>query len=97
MPNEALLYIITSPCGPYFPTGFKPISLYADPSYVRAFHGGIGDCKAGSNYGPTLYVNREAGKLLYYLAQAVCCHLFLVDFKRRKVANRSSGFTAKKI
>ncbi len=62
VPNEALLYIITSPCGPYFPIGFKPISLYADPSYVRAFHGGIGDCKAGSNYGPTLFVNKQAGK-----------------------------------
>ncbi len=60
--TDALLYIITSPTGPYFPTGFKPVSLLADPKYVRAFPGGVGNFKVGSNYGPTIYVALEAQK-----------------------------------
>lgn len=54
--------MIASPAGPYFPTGFKPVSLYADPKYVRAFPGGVGNSKVGSNYGPTVFVNLEAQK-----------------------------------
>lgn len=45
---EALLYVIASPVGPYFPTGMKPVSLLADPKYVRAWPGGSGNCKLGS-------------------------------------------------
>jgi len=54
--NSALLYIITGPVGPYYPTGFKPVSLYADPTYVRSSIGGVGSYKMGANYGPTIYV-----------------------------------------
>lgn len=61
--NTALLYVICSPTGPYYPTGYKPISLYADPSYVRAFPGGVGDMKVGSNYGPTIHVWSKAKKV----------------------------------
>ena len=47
-PNEALLYCIMSPVGPYFKTGsFKPVSLMADKRFVRSWHGGSGDNKAG--------------------------------------------------
>lgn len=46
--SEALLYCILSPVGPYFPTGsFKPVSLMADARFVRSWHGGCGDSKAG--------------------------------------------------
>jgi len=58
--NSALLYIITGPVGPYYPTGFKPVSLYADPSYVRSCVGGCGSFKMGANYGPTIYVQLDA-------------------------------------
>ena len=58
--NSALLYIITGPVGPYYPTGFKPVSLYADPSYVRSCIGGCGSFKMGANYGPTIYVQLDA-------------------------------------
>jgi branched-chain amino acid aminotransferase len=34
----------------------------ADPKFVRAFPGGCGNFKVGSNYGPTVYVNLEAQK-----------------------------------
>jgi branched-chain amino acid aminotransferase len=60
--SSALLYILTSPTGPYFPTGFKPVNLLADAKYVRAFPGGVGNVKVGSNYGPTIYVSIEAQK-----------------------------------
>ncbi|KAG0721907.1 Branched-chain-amino-acid aminotransferase [Chionoecetes opilio] len=61
-PTEALLYIILSPVGPYFASGFKPVSLLADPRYVRAWPGGVGMMKMGSNYGPTLEIQRQAEK-----------------------------------
>ena len=43
--SECLLYVITSPVGPYFPSGFKPIRLMASTEYVRAWPGGTGGHK----------------------------------------------------
>jgi branched-chain amino acid aminotransferase len=60
--KSSLLYVITGPVGPYFPTGFKPVSLLADPAFVRAWAGGCGQYKLGANYGPTIYVQAEAIK-----------------------------------
>ena len=45
--NSALLYVITGPVGPYYPTGFKPVTLLADPKHVRAAEGGSGAFKMG--------------------------------------------------
>ncbi|XP_075924611.1 branched-chain-amino-acid aminotransferase, cytosolic-like isoform X3 [Petromyzon marinus] len=60
-PGRALLFVILSPVGPYFSTGgFSPVALLADPQHVRAFKGGVGDCKLGGNYGPTIYVQNLA-------------------------------------
>lgn len=60
-PDSAMLFVITGPVGAYYDTGsFQPISLLADPSFVRAWPGGIGDCKAGGNYGPTIYAQKLA-------------------------------------
>uniref|UniRef100_A0A8B9GHN6 Branched-chain-amino-acid aminotransferase n=1 Tax=Amazona collaria TaxID=241587 RepID=A0A8B9GHN6_9PSIT len=60
-PTKALLYVILSPVGPYFASGiFNPISLWADPKYVRAWKGGTGDCKLGVNYGSSIYAQQEA-------------------------------------
>ncbi|KAM7431193.1 branched-chain-amino-acid aminotransferase [Porites harrisoni] len=59
--SSALLYVILSPVGPYFKTGtFSPVALLADPSFVRAWPGGCGDCKLGGNYGPTILAQRHA-------------------------------------
>lgn len=60
--KKAILYVLLSPVGPYFKTGFKPISLFADPNFVRAWPGGAGNTKLGSNYAPTIMVQREAEK-----------------------------------
>ncbi|KAJ1526168.1 hypothetical protein ONE63_009327 [Megalurothrips usitatus] len=58
--ESALLYAILSPVGAYFSSGFQPVTLMADPQYTRAFPGGCGDRKMGSNYAPTIHVQREA-------------------------------------
>lgn len=46
-PKEALLFVLVGPVGAYYPTGLKPISLLADPKYVRAWPGGSGNFKMG--------------------------------------------------
>lgn len=46
--GKAMIFVIISPVGPYFATGsFNPVSLLADPSFVRAWKGGVGAFKMG--------------------------------------------------
>ncbi|XP_053908400.1 branched-chain-amino-acid aminotransferase, mitochondrial-like isoform X1 [Cuculus canorus] len=60
-PGRALLFVLLSPVGPYFPGGhFTPVGLLADPSQARAWPGGPGDCKLGGNYGPTIALQQRA-------------------------------------
>ncbi|GBG88186.1 hypothetical protein CBR_g46675 [Chara braunii] len=40
-PAEALLYVMLSPVGPYYPSGMKPIKLFVDLENARAWPGGI--------------------------------------------------------
>ncbi|RKF63367.1 Branched-chain-amino-acid aminotransferase, cytosolic [Erysiphe neolycopersici] len=61
-PRSALLYVIASPVGPYYPTGFKAISLEATDYAVRAWPGGVGDKKLGANYAPCIVPQLEAAK-----------------------------------
>ncbi|XP_029456011.1 branched-chain-amino-acid aminotransferase, cytosolic isoform X2 [Rhinatrema bivittatum] len=59
--SKALLYVILSPVGPYFSSGsFNPVSLWANPKFVRAWKGGTGDCKMGANYGASIFAQYEA-------------------------------------
>ncbi|XP_022900476.2 branched-chain-amino-acid aminotransferase, cytosolic [Onthophagus taurus] len=60
--ESALLFTILCPVGAYFSTGNDSVSLLADPSYTRAWPGGCGDRKMGSNYGPTIRVQNQATK-----------------------------------
>lgn len=59
-PTDAKFYIICSPVGPYYPTGFAPVKLLADPKYVRAWPGGTGNVKTGGNYAMSIGPAREA-------------------------------------
>lgn len=59
------LYVIMSPVGPYYPTGFNAVKLLADPKYVRAWPGGAGNTKVGGNYAPTIRAQMEAAKQGY--------------------------------
>jgi branched-chain amino acid aminotransferase len=61
-PGSALLYVIASPVGPYYPTGFKAISLEATDYAVRAWPGGVGDKKLGANYAPCIVPQLKAAK-----------------------------------
>lgn len=56
--EEARLFVLLCPVGPYYATGFKPVNLLCDPNYVRAWPGGCGFTKMGSNYAPTLWTQK---------------------------------------
>lgn len=58
--KEYLYYIICSPVGPYFPKGFAPVRVKAEPAYVRAVEGGTGDAKCGGNYATSLLAQNIA-------------------------------------
>uniref|UniRef100_A0A2P2ID95 branched-chain-amino-acid transaminase n=2 Tax=Hirondellea gigas TaxID=1518452 RepID=A0A2P2ID95_9CRUS len=63
-PAESVkFFTILSPVGPYYPSGFSPITLYADDKYVRAWPGGVGFAKIGGNYAPTIRPALEAAEL----------------------------------
>ncbi|KAF8213323.1 branched-chain amino acid aminotransferase II [Mycena galopus ATCC 62051] len=64
-PNEALLFVILSPVGPYYASGFKPIALHGTTEYVRAAPGGTGAYKLGVNYAPGVLPQKSAAALGY--------------------------------
>lgn len=62
-PAEKFTFIIiTSPAGPYYA---KPVSIFVQDRYVRAFPGGIGFTKAAGNYGASMYPTQEIRKMGY--------------------------------
>eukprot|EP01136_Pigoraptor_vietnamica_P044110 Opistho-1_new@20447 len=58
--SRALLYVICSPVGPYYKSGFAPVKLLADSTNVRAWPGGTGANKVGGNYAPTIKAQQAA-------------------------------------
>lgn len=60
VPKTAKFFVIASPVGPYYKTGFKPVSLYADDVNIRAWPGGTGNYKLGANYAGTILPALEA-------------------------------------
>lgn len=60
--REYLHYIIVSPVGPYFPDGFKPVSVYVSHDHVRAVRGGTGEAKTPGNYAASISVSESARK-----------------------------------
>ncbi|KAK2088871.1 Branched-chain-amino-acid aminotransferase, mitochondrial [Saguinus oedipus] len=67
-PTRALLFVILCPVGSYFhEDSMTPVSLLADPAFIRAWVGGVGNYKLGGlppsrNYGPTVLVQQEASR-----------------------------------
>lgn len=59
-PTFALLYVLASPVGPFYPTGFRAITLEARSYAVRAWSGGLGDRKMGANYALVTVPARES-------------------------------------
>ncbi|KIK26507.1 hypothetical protein PISMIDRAFT_28422 [Pisolithus microcarpus 441] len=64
-PNEALLFVICSPAGPYYPQGFKPVPLYGTTEYIRAAPGGTGAYKLAANYAPGVIAQKMAAEAGY--------------------------------
>ncbi|KAJ6604404.1 aminotransferase [Mycena vulgaris] len=64
-PSEALLFVILSPVGPYYASGFKPVALYGTTEFVRAAPGGTGAYKLGVNYAPGVLPQKSAAALGY--------------------------------
>jgi branched-chain amino acid aminotransferase len=60
MPGMAKLFVIMSPVGPYYPTGWKAVKLLCSEGYVRAFPGGTGQYKVGGNYALCMVPQHEA-------------------------------------
>ncbi|KZT59728.1 branched-chain amino acid aminotransferase II [Calocera cornea HHB12733] len=58
--NEALLYVICSPVGPYYKTAIKPVALLGTDMYTRAAPGGTGGYKVAANYAPAIVPQLEA-------------------------------------
>ncbi|KAG9301880.1 hypothetical protein G9A89_004559 [Geosiphon pyriformis] len=58
--SQALLFVICSPVGPYYKTGFDAVKLLATTENVRAWPGGTGDAKIGGNYSPCVKPQVEA-------------------------------------
>ncbi|EIM83386.1 branched-chain amino acid aminotransferase II [Stereum hirsutum FP-91666 SS1] len=88
-PDSALLFVILSPVGPYYPDGFKPVALYGTTEYTRASPGGTGEFKLGANYAPSVYPQKKAAEVGYvqnlwlygpehYLTEVGTMNLFVV-------------------
>lgn len=48
-PKDVKIFVVLSPVGPYFPTGFNAINITCnDESVLRSFNGGFGYAKLGA-------------------------------------------------
>ncbi|MFX0095123.1 MAG: branched-chain amino acid aminotransferase, partial [Candidatus Hodarchaeota archaeon] len=63
--SEYLFFVILSPVGPYFKTGFRPAKIYVSQEYARASPGGCGAAKAGGNYAGSLLAGQRAKEMGY--------------------------------
>lgn len=52
--REFLHYVILSPAGPYFASGFEPVGVMVAEEHVRAVRGGTGMAKTPGNYAASL-------------------------------------------
>jgi branched-chain amino acid aminotransferase len=102
-PVSLLLYVISSPVGPYYKSGFKPVRLTADTPYVRAWPGGTGGTKVGGNYAGTMRPQALAAKSGYAqilwlwgendeITEVGAMNVFF--FLRNKATNRNELVTA---
>ena len=83
--NKATLFVILSPVGPYYKTGFAAVSLLADVRFVRAWPGGTGSSKVGGYMSFEFLISLEIMRLA-----------LLLNWKlTAKATNRTSGYLVK--
>jgi branched-chain amino acid aminotransferase len=75
--SEYLYYVILSPVGPYFPTGFGPVKIMVADKHVRAAEGGVGAAKTMGNYAAGLLAGKEA-------VEAGCTQVLWLDAHERR-------------
>lgn len=62
-PSKEVQYLlIASPSGPYFTSGFSPVSIWVAEGYHRAGPGGTGAAKCGGNYAASLLPQQQAAE-----------------------------------
>jgi branched-chain amino acid aminotransferase len=59
---EYLHFVICSPVGPYFASGFQPVSVDVSDVLRRAVKGGVGEAKTGGNYAASLLASEAAAR-----------------------------------
>lgn len=52
--REFLHYVVLSPAGPYFASGFEPVGVLVSETHIRAARGGTGAAKTPGNYAASL-------------------------------------------
>ncbi|MEQ8264107.1 branched-chain amino acid aminotransferase [Pseudohaliea sp.] len=62
---DYLHFVICSPVGAYFKTGFEPVSVLVAENDRRAVRGGVGEAKTGGNYAASLSMSERAGRQGY--------------------------------
>jgi branched-chain amino acid aminotransferase len=58
--DQCLFFVILSPVGSYYASGFNPVRILVEDYYVRAVPGGTGTAKAGGNYAASLLAGLKA-------------------------------------
>ena len=53
-------FMILSPVGAYYRTGFKPVKIWVAEERVRAVRGGVGEAKTAANYAASLFATETA-------------------------------------
>jgi branched-chain amino acid aminotransferase len=61
--TEYVFVVFVTPVGPYFKTGFKPVTLIVETEFDRAAPNGVGDVKVGGNYAAGLRASHKAKEL----------------------------------
>jgi len=58
--REYLFFVIASPVGAYYASGFDPVSIWIERDLSRAAIGGLGAAKTGANYVASLLASEKA-------------------------------------
>lgn len=61
--DEYIFMVFVTPVGPYFKTGFKPVTLVVETEFDRAAPNGVGDVKVGGNYAAGMRASAKAKNL----------------------------------
>ncbi|SDF39657.1 branched-chain amino acid aminotransferase [Sporomusa acidovorans] len=58
--EQYTLFIILSPVGAYYASGFKPVKIKVEEHFARAVKGGLGEAKTPANYAASLKASEVA-------------------------------------